>query len=480
MRSARALRAWSQAKPPATCWPACCWTACGRAGPTAAATASAGRRWRAQGFEAWWPHEKLAVRGYVEVLRHYREIVGIRDAAAASACWRDPPRRLHRRRRARFQPRPGSGAASARGIKTVHFVCPSIWAWRAGARREDPRALRPRAVHLPVRAGAAGPARHCRHLRRPSAGQRDSRWSRTRRRRARRSGLRRGREVRRDPAGQPRSEVQYLAPRVLRGGRAAAQGAARHAVRGAGGAGACAAASRRRRARPACARHLQIVDGQSHAALAACDVTLVASGTATLEAALFKRPMVIAYRMNWLSLADDAAAAAAALGRPAQHPVRRIRGARAAAGRRQARRRWPSAVLEWLDAPARMAAVQEKFTGAARAAAARHRHPGHRCHRKSHSKPEQARLAWDAPVGLMAGVDEAGRGPLAGPVVAAAVILDDTQPHPRPGRLQGADAAAARAAVRPDPREGAVLRGRRRPASRRSTRSTSSTRPCWP
>jgi ribonuclease HII len=39
-------------------------------------------------------------------------------------------------------------------------------------------------------------------------------------------------------------------------------------------------------------------------------------------------------------------------------------------------------------------------------------------------KAEQTRLVWDAP-GLLAGVDEAGRGPLAGPVVAAAVILDD-------------------------------------------------------
>jgi ribonuclease HII len=42
-------------------------------------------------------------------------------------------------------------------------------------------------------------------------------------------------------------------------------------------------------------------------------------------------------------------------------------------------------------------------------------------------KAEQAPLVWDAP-GLMAGVDEAGRGPLAGPVVAAAVILDDLRP----------------------------------------------------
>jgi lipid-A-disaccharide synthase len=46
-----------------------------------------------------------------------------------------------------------------------------------------------------------------------------------------------------------------------------------------------------------------VLDGQSHTALAACDVTLIASGTATLEAALFKRPMVIAYRMAALSWA---------------------------------------------------------------------------------------------------------------------------------------------------------------------------------
>ena len=59
-----------------------------------------------RGFEAWWPSEKLAVRGYVEVLRHYREIVGIREQlkqrllAAAARC-------VHRRRCARFQPRSG-------------------------------------------------------------------------------------------------------------------------------------------------------------------------------------------------------------------------------------------------------------------------------------------------------------------------------------------------------------------------------------
>lgn len=47
---------------------------------------------------------------------------------------------------------------------------------------------------------------------------------------------------------------------------------------------------------------------------------------------------------------------------------------------------------------------------------------------KKFLRAEQAPLIWDAPAGLIAGVDEAGRGPLAGPVVAAAVILDDLNP----------------------------------------------------
>jgi lipid-A-disaccharide synthase len=46
---------------------------------------------------------------------------------------------------------------------------------------------------------------------------------------------------------------------------------------------------------------LQVLNGQSHTALAACDVALVASGTATLEAALFKKPMVITYRVPALT-----------------------------------------------------------------------------------------------------------------------------------------------------------------------------------
>jgi lipid-A-disaccharide synthase len=44
---------------------------------------------------------------------------------------------------------------------------------------------------------------------------------------------------------------------------------------------------------------LQIVDGQSHATMAAADAVLVASGTAALEVALHKKPMVVAYKLHW-------------------------------------------------------------------------------------------------------------------------------------------------------------------------------------
>jgi lipid-A-disaccharide synthase len=89
-----------------------------------------GPRMAAQGFQAWWPSDKLAVRGYVEVLRHYREISAIRRALA---------RRLLDDRPQAFI---GVDAPDfnldlearlrAASVKTIHFICPSIWAWRGG------------------------------------------------------------------------------------------------------------------------------------------------------------------------------------------------------------------------------------------------------------------------------------------------------------------------------------------------------------
>jgi ribonuclease HII len=68
---------------------------------------------------------------------------------------------------------------------------------------------------------------------------------------------------------------------------------------------------------------------------------------------------------------------------------------------------------------------------------------------------EQTTLLWDTP-GLVAGVDEAGRGPLAGPVVAAAVILDELHPS-RGWPIQKAHGGPTREALRRNPRQGAVL-----------------------
>ena len=102
--------------------------------PTLQAHGIGGPRMAEQGFQAWWPHDKLAVRGYVEVLRHYREISDIRDALAE---------RLLKDRPAAFigvdAPDFNLGLETrlkAAGIKTIHFICPSIWAWRGGRARK--------------------------------------------------------------------------------------------------------------------------------------------------------------------------------------------------------------------------------------------------------------------------------------------------------------------------------------------------------
>jgi len=87
-----------------------------------------GPRMAAQGFEAWWPHSKLAVRGYLDVLFRLRELLGIRKSLGD---------RLLRERPDAFigidAPDFNLGLETrlkARGIKSIHFVSPSVWAWR--------------------------------------------------------------------------------------------------------------------------------------------------------------------------------------------------------------------------------------------------------------------------------------------------------------------------------------------------------------
>jgi lipid-A-disaccharide synthase len=252
-----------------------------------------------RGFESWWPQEKLAVRGYVEVLRHYAEIAGIRRQLKA---------RLLREGAELFI---GVDAPDfnldleaglrERGMKTAHFVCPSIWAWRP----ERVQKLRAAVDHVlcifpfePALLAKQGIAAS--YVGHPLANVIPMAPDRAAARTA--LGLDAEAPVVALLPGSRRSELRYLADRFF------------------------AAAALMQQARPelrfvlpalpslrgeveqliagsAMKGRVQLIDGRSHAALAACDVTLIASGTATLEAALFKRPMVIAYNMNPMSWA---------------------------------------------------------------------------------------------------------------------------------------------------------------------------------
>jgi lipid-A-disaccharide synthase len=262
--------------------------------PDLGAAGIGGPRMAEQGFQAWWPHEKLAVRGYVEVLRHYREISGIREALA---------KRLLRERPAAFigvdAPDFNLGLEArlkAADIKTVHFICPSIWAWRGGRARKMAQAVDHVLCLFPFEPAllqAHGvPATFVGHpLADAIALQAPREASRAQ------LGLNASDTVVAVLPGSRRSEIQYIAPAFL---QAVAllhrqQPGLRFLLPVAG--------ALRPLLEPLAARHapgvpLQWLQGQSHAALAACDVTLIASGTATLEAALFKRPMVIGYNMH--------------------------------------------------------------------------------------------------------------------------------------------------------------------------------------
>lgn len=257
-----------------------------------------GPQMQAQGFEAWWPHHRLTVHGLGwDVLWRYREIVGIRNQL-----------------RERLQAAPPDvfigvdapdfnldleAALKAGGTKTVHFVCPSVWAWRAQRLEKIRRSVDhvlcifPFEPCLLAQHGIA--ATYVGH---PLAQVIPVQPDRLAARQA--LGLSPDAPVVAVLPGSRPSEIAHLAPRFF----------------------AAAALIQRAKPQAQCvvpvapglmhqvqahaqatgmAQRLHIVAGQSHTVLAACDTTLIASGTATLEAALFKRPMVIGYHMSWLS-----------------------------------------------------------------------------------------------------------------------------------------------------------------------------------
>jgi lipid-A-disaccharide synthase len=257
-----------------------------------------GDRMSAEGFDAWGHVRELSLRGYVEVIRHLPRVFYLRTRLI---------RRLHELAPSVFvgvdAPDFNLGLEEklrAAGMRTVQFVSPAIWAWRPERIEQVRRAVDTMLLVFPfeqqiyetagIRASYVG---HPLASMIPSTP--DAAAARLR------LGLAASDPVIAVLPGSRPDEVRYLAPTFAQAVEriAAAQPHVRFLVPAAD-----AALRKRLEAMPDLQRlgeQVIVTLGQSHDCLEACDVALVSSGTATLEAALFKRPMVISYRMPVLS-----------------------------------------------------------------------------------------------------------------------------------------------------------------------------------
>lgn len=263
--------------------------------PDLRAAGIAGPRMIETGVEAIYPSEKLAVNGYVEVLRHLPELLWIRSRIARYFL-RERPRVFVGIDAPDFNFTLEARLKQA-GIPTVHFVSPSIWAWRPERIHRIKKAVSHMLVVFPfeeaIYRDAGIPVTYVGH---PLADviplQPDTAAARAA------LGLAAGPVIALLP-GSRLSEVARHARLML---DAAMRIRWRHPdAQFVLPAASEAAARLVRQAAQGLVLPLQVLDGRSHTALAACDVALVASGTATLEAALFKKPMVITYRVPALT-----------------------------------------------------------------------------------------------------------------------------------------------------------------------------------
>ena len=253
----------------------------------------------AAGVHSWFPLDKLSVRGYVEVLRHYREITGIR---------RELKRRFLAERPAVFigVDAPDFNldlelALKNSGIPTVHYVSPSIWAWRGGRIGKIRRAVSHMLTVFPFEAAiyerAGVPVSYVGHPLADLLAQMPSRAE--------------ARAELRLPVTAPVvallpgsrvSELQAMADLFVATAEKIAD-----AVEGVRLLVPLLNRQTRELFEAALYRrehgelNITLLFAHAHEAMAAADVVLVASGTATLEAALLQRSMVITYRMPRLS-----------------------------------------------------------------------------------------------------------------------------------------------------------------------------------
>lgn len=254
-----------------------------------------GDRMIAAGFDAWAHVRELSVRGYVEVLRHLPRLLRLRSSLG---------RRLSEQPPAVFvgvdAPDFNLGLEEklrGRGIRVVHFISPSIWAWRAERIEQIRRAVDRMLLVFPfeqkIYDDAGVDATFVGH---PLASMipmvPDAAAARTR------LGIATNGPIVAVLPGSRTDEVRHNAPTFL---AAMVQLLGRepglHFVVPAADAQLKASLQRMQQAHPDLATATMIFDGRSHDCLEAADVVLVASGTATLETALYKRPMVIAYKM---------------------------------------------------------------------------------------------------------------------------------------------------------------------------------------
>jgi lipid-A-disaccharide synthase len=262
-----------------------------------------GPRMLEQGLVSDVPMDTLTVRGLLPVLLRYRELKGIQDRL------RD---RLILERPAAFigADYPGFNLGleeqlRASGIPTVHFVGPQIWAWRGGRIKKIQRAVSHMLLIFPfeeeIYRQAGVPATYIGH---PLAEQIPLEPDVAAARRE--LGLPPDAQVVTVMPGSRMSEIKYLAEPFtatvkLLAARARSDNSAIRFI--APMAGARQKAYFTELVAKAGLQDmidsgtLELVDGASHTCIAAADAVLAASGTATLEVALFKKPMVIAYKV---------------------------------------------------------------------------------------------------------------------------------------------------------------------------------------
>lgn len=251
-----------------------------------------GARMEAEGLKSYFPMERLAVMGLVEVLGRLFELLGRRRQLARDLIAAQPDVFIGidapdfnlglelKLRRA--------------GIKTVHYVSPSVWAWRQKRVLKIREACDLMLTLFPFEAQFYDehqvPVRFVGHPLADAIPQQADRAA--------------AREALDLPHDEP---VVALMP-GSRGGEVARLGelfldaairlrALRPGIRFLL---PCATPERREQLEQMLAGRdlpLTLLNGRSHEVLAACDAVLIASGTATLEALLYKRPMVVAYRV---------------------------------------------------------------------------------------------------------------------------------------------------------------------------------------